>query len=652
MIEGDTSLTGTSIQEATLTSLAMLKVRADAKDPQDYIDYLRPFVVHVLAKENLFPVTRERTQELVLAEFGLNIPVRGCELVLKRLARSGYLKKERGTFSLSKKLPSSGIDERRADARRRGGAVIARLCGFAKETYGKEHTVDEGTQAFLRFLSHFSIICLKTYATGTALPELKGKNGTDIALVGAFIKHALETDPNLFEDIILLVKGHMLANALTCPDLETVQKKFKDIVFFLDTPIVLDLLGLHGREELKAAIELLTAVTRLGGKFELFEHTLDETDRVLVHCEKNIENPKSTTRVLQHARQTDRTASDIALIRSAVRGTLREFGVTMKRTPKYTKDYQIDEESLQQVLEASSRYENPNARDTDINSIRSIYVLRQDSRPRLLEEAKAVLVTPNWRLAKGAYDFGQQFEESKEISPVITELSLGNIAWLKAPLEAEDLPRLELIASCYAVMEPGSEFWSKFLAEVDKLKKLGKITPAEHEFLRADHRVPQELMSLTLGSEEALTEQTVTEIRDRITRELTGKKDSEIRAKEEELENVALSRKKYVLQHQETLGRIDTLSGGVGRIVAGTVAGGLIVLIVAGLILPFLPIAVFPSVIRWLLFAASAVLVIMTLGNLIMGATVKGVWLKITDAVHGWAKRFLLKALRMQEALE
>jgi hypothetical protein len=652
MIEGDSHLTGTSTQEATLTSLAMLKVRADAKQRQDYIDYLRPFVVHVLAKGGPFPVSRERTQQLVLAEFGLNIPVRGCELVLKRLARSGYLEKEHGNFSLSRKLPSSGINESRADARRRGRAVIARLCSFGKDIYGKEHTIDEGTQAFLRFLSHFSITCLKTYATGTALPELKRKNGTDIALVGAFIKHALETDPNLFEDIILLVKGHMLANALTCPDLETVQKKFRDVLFFLDTPIVLDLLGLHGREELKAAIELLTAVTRLGGKFEVFEHTLDETDRVLDFCEKHIENPKSTTRVLQHARQTRRTTSDIALIRSAVRVKLQEFGVVVRRTPKYTKTYQIDEVSLQQVLEGTSKYGNPNARDTDINSIRSIYALREDSRPRLLEEAKAVLVTPNWRLAKSAYEFGQQFEESKEISPVITEFSLGNIAWLKAPLEAEDLPRLELIASCYAVMEPGSEFWSKFLAEVDKLRKLGKITPAEHEFLRADFRVPQELMSLTLGSEEALTEQTVTEIRDHITRELTTKKDLEIRAKEEELENVSLSRKKYVLQHQETLGRIDTVSAWLGRIVAGAVAGGLIVAIVAGLVFPFLPITSFPDAVQWTLFAAAVLLGVATLGNLIFGVAVKDVWFSIKGAVHSKTKRLILKAFGMQEALE
>lgn len=144
-----------STQEATLTSLAMLKVRADAKDHLDYIDYLRPFVVHVLVKDNPFPVTRETTQTLMLDNFGLNIPVRGCELVLKRLAKRGYLTKEYGAFSLSKELPSSDIDENRADARRRGRAVIARLCGFARETYGKEHTIEEGTQAFCDFFLIF-----------------------------------------------------------------------------------------------------------------------------------------------------------------------------------------------------------------------------------------------------------------------------------------------------------------------------------------------------------------------------------------------------------------------------------------------------------------------------------------------------------------
>ena len=41
----------------------------------------------------------------------------------------------------------------------------------------------------------------------------------------------------------------MYANALVCPDLESLQKKFNNLTFYFDTPIVLNLLGMQKSEE-------------------------------------------------------------------------------------------------------------------------------------------------------------------------------------------------------------------------------------------------------------------------------------------------------------------------------------------------------------------------------------------------------------------
>ena len=69
----------------TLTSLAMLKVHVDRR--QDYLDYLRPFILQVLVAHTPDPVTDAIVRDLIRADFGLEIPDRAVQVVIKRLSR-------------------------------------------------------------------------------------------------------------------------------------------------------------------------------------------------------------------------------------------------------------------------------------------------------------------------------------------------------------------------------------------------------------------------------------------------------------------------------------------------------------------------------------------------------------------------------------
>ena len=189
-------MTSERLQAATLTSLAMLKVHADAKERQGYVDYLKPFATHVLVQHKPFPVSREKLQGLILQEFGLKVPVRGCELILKRLAKSGHLEKSHGMYSLKKDLPVPDIQAKKVDAMRRGNYVVSQLAEFAKIEYNFEYDNLQATTAFLNFVSLFAIDCLATYANGTALPDIKDRSSKDIHLVAAFIKAAENKNPS------------------------------------------------------------------------------------------------------------------------------------------------------------------------------------------------------------------------------------------------------------------------------------------------------------------------------------------------------------------------------------------------------------------------------------------------------------------------
>jgi len=63
----------------------------------------------------------------------------------------------------------------------------------------------------------------------------------------------------------VIVQGHMLANALLCPDLQNASPTYKGLTFYLDTPLLIQRLGVEGDAK-KAAIEkLIGLLGRLGG---------------------------------------------------------------------------------------------------------------------------------------------------------------------------------------------------------------------------------------------------------------------------------------------------------------------------------------------------------------------------------------------------
>ncbi len=77
-----------------------------------------------------------------------------------------------------------------------------------------------------------------------------------------------------------------------------------------------------------------------------------------------------------------------------------------------------------------------------------------------------------------------------------------------------------LLAHCYSVLKPSEDLWNRFVGELKRLREAGKITPAQHEYLRYELRVRDDLMSLTLGDEQQLSEEVVVEILSRHEQEI------------------------------------------------------------------------------------------------------------------------------------
>ena len=507
------------MSSATLTSLAMLKVNID--QGRDYLDYLRPFILQVLYDHKPDPVTNAAVQKHIRSDFGLDIPERAVQIVLKRLSRKHPLTRKDGVCRITDDLPNPGIAAERATADRHIRSVVVGFKEFSKDTARPIISDDEAVQAICSFLAEFNIPCLRAYLRGTAIPTLENHDNALIVLMSKYVLSLQETEPERFNSFLLVVEGHMIANALLCPDLQEAPKTYKGVTFYFDTPLLVRRLGLEGQANQAAVENLITLLHNLGARVAAFSHSRDEFEHVIRGASNWINSPDGRGPIVMEARKTNITKSDLLMLADEVDAKLSAVGIKVLGTPPYVKDFQINEKAFEGVLEDEEVwYHNPRAREYDINSVRSIYVLRSGNAPRNVEEAKAVLVSSNSGFAKAAFEYGKHYEELRQVSSVITDFSLANMAWLKSPLGAPELPMAEVIAFSYAALQPSKQLLEKYIGEIDKLEKQGNFTARNHQLLRYSLLAQEELMNLTLGEDDEFTDRTVAELLDRVTAEI------------------------------------------------------------------------------------------------------------------------------------
>ena len=521
---------------ATLTSLAILKVKVDHGG--DYLDYLRPFALHALAAHVGQSVTAEVVCAYVGNEFGLVVPIRTVEIVLRRIARDEGITRSHRAYRVERPLSTAPFDENRGKAEAHIRSVIADLREYSARSGRVIGSEEEAVAAVTSFLASFDVSCLRAYLRGTALPDVGKQTNRDVVLVSSYVRHIQQSKPDHLESFMFLVRGHMLANALLCPDLDGVGPTYERVTFYFDTPLLVQCLGLEGPEPKQAALDLVAVLKHLGGSLATLAHSREELENVVRGAADYLTSSEGRGRIVLEARKRGTTRSDLLLLAEKMDRVISELGLTDEETPGFMRRYQIDEEKFEGLLDEFVTYNNPKARLRDIESVRSVYALRRGRAARSIERTRAVMVTSNTGFAKAAADYGRKIEESESLSAVISDLSLANAAWLKAPMGALGLPRTRLLALAYGALCPSDDLWHKFMREIDRLESDGRISARDHQLLRSASSVPEELMYRTAGDAALMTGQVALDVVDELKREIDG--EWQKRVDEERASRVAM----------------------------------------------------------------------------------------------------------------
>lgn len=516
----------------------MLKVNFDSHSG-DYLDYFLPFMRYVIACDNKRPVNPKETADMLRKEFGLSIPLHVCERALKRLVKHNFLKREQHAYYVVTDIETQGFDQRRKQGVEVADLVGQRIVEQCRELFAETVSMETAQSMFGAYLRTFSIECVRAYVERTDLPKLSESDYSrrSLYVVNRVVRELRANDERAFQAVITLVKGNMLANALTCEDLESITRKFKGITFYLDTPLILRVLQLDDDAENRSTAELLSLIRKLDGSLAIFSHTLSEVEHVLTTIANGLTRNDGVQnghrRIFSVLHERHIRPSDILMMKADLQSLLQQKEIPRIGSPPADPKFQINEAELDSFIRSKVNYTNDRARENDVKSISSIYTLRGRTEPSGIEDCVAVMVSSNSNLARTAHDFGKRYHTSERVSAMITDFSLANIAWLKAPLETPSLPEFEIMSACYAAMEPTTPLWDKYLSEIERLRQLGRISSDDHQLLRFESAAQMELMDLTQGSDGYLNGQTIAEILDGVKARLTASKQAEIESANE-----------------------------------------------------------------------------------------------------------------------
>lgn len=500
-----------------LAAMAVVKVNYDSRG-QDVLQMLVPFVADC-ARSYTQPLSDQAIQRDLSQKFSLPVPRTVVKSLLHRLRRAGALEREHGVFRPVRgeiDKPEYDLSASMADVHLKQAALLVDGVAFASRVFDLEIDQQELSGAISKLVQN-QVAPLAAWAiqgepvVAEALEQ--EESATDLAHIAAqYILHVIE-DGNYEHRTALeqIAKGSLLAAVLWSTDVDAPDRRIDGLEIFLDTTLLLRLLGLCGPTRQAFSEELSGLAQRNGVSLVCFEHTRDEIVGIL----------SAATVILRHGRADyfgeaieymvaqGWGVSDVEEVIATLDDRLADCGVDVRPKPARVARYNMDEDALRDLLNKNVQYSNPAALDADVDSFASIFILRRAAHSSRLESSRAVFVTTNSNLALSSRQLYTIGEDSLRGVPlVLLETQVASYLWARRPSSAEGLPLSLLATGALSIAESEPSVWRKYVGKIDELRSRAKVSEREYVLLRQSLLARSILMAVTEGDADAFSEDT------------------------------------------------------------------------------------------------------------------------------------------------
>ena len=531
-----------------LTSTAVLSAIWKTRK-MDLLDLMLPFFEYSIAKNTNvgekidLPVVQKHFEN----EFGYkNTNVYVIRKILNR--NNEKFKKEKGEYILSVNLDSDvqEFESRRTEGKKQREVVIQSLSEWlSKRVSTKYQDNDPLTErALVHFFRERGILASEG---NDSLETIPLKNNEEDYYIAQFIIRESKTDSLVYKYISDMVTGFFISTAYSLQALNGNIKtaKFQKTKVYLDTRIVLRCLGLSSDEENKAAKELIQMIRDKGAQIVCFYHNYMEVSSILKAFYHNLEKGGSAKEgfTLEALVKEDATVEEVKSLVSTLKAKMKANGIEVEDSP--TKEYSSDgednsyafikEDELGDQLKEFVGYKDEKPLKNDIDSIASVYYIRNGVPTTRIEESKALFLTPNIKLSKTAnsFLFSNKYYTADEVSGIVSDLDLASIMWIKTYSVDSTFPQLKLLENAVAALRPSQSFLNALDTQIDKYKRDGDIDEEYAEAIRMDHYAIEEITRMTYGMESKITKEVVKEAHENMVQRIRKEVEEEVKQTQE-----------------------------------------------------------------------------------------------------------------------
>lgn len=326
-------------------------------------------------------------------------------------------------------------------------------------------------------------------------------------LVAGFIYDLYANDQPLYELLIKISNGALLAEVVLNFQSPDTNVSLENLTIILDAPFIMAALDLCEREQHEYAKRLLSRLFEKNATIATFQHYCEEISDNLETSLKRFESGNSD-------RATDRRMADPAFrayaanVRQNSRAAAEDLGLKIISSPSVTALYSFfSKEDEEDYFKTLGHYHNVTAQQRDVDSVAATMRLRRGKRAAMskFHTCDYVFVTNNpWMPSRTSGFLARRNKyEDGEAPPVISDKYLAGLLWVLFGGQAEDLSRIRLLANCAQALEARGDVIGKvykFLQGTDetKARRFKAIMTSE----RAGHH----LMELSLGDSRLVTE--------------------------------------------------------------------------------------------------------------------------------------------------
>lgn len=530
------------------------------REEKTLVDILSEFALFCLSKYPIGPIDISLLCKNIHDEFGIELFPGVAESVVKRISkkRSDLIEKKNRKFVLNKNgIDISEFSSSRAKATERIEKITSALREYLVKNsiYYKSNTdIHEALTCFLNEYGYY-------YYENVRLAQAKNDGCRLNTAIGRFVVQEYENKSEIFNNLLEVFNGLMLARIMQyeVEHRDIRNQRYSDVIFYLDTPLLLALLGCLSDYENKSCLQLVNILQGLGASFAYFPEHFGELVSILNAYINSINNPPPNKwRTLEGLDQKKYTMVELVTFRDSMSVKLDFRGVVQKHRPTY-EYYQTDPHKKRKFIDETelslyitenipSYKENHEGLDNDIKAIAAIAILRDGTYASQVEKCKAAFVVSNKALARHATYFLESQFGNSEVPLIIDDIYLSIHAWIKAGKKRSDFALLRVMADSMAAIRPKQGFREAVLSKIELLKSRGDFSDAEAQVAQANWMLLDDWQALTDGNPDALTSEDVKQAVDRFEMELRERLQKEKLAEMESIRQQGINQAEEVLK--------------------------------------------------------------------------------------------------------